>query len=140
MLRTSTANEVVILGVRATYYLIKHPFILGTLNERPFRPKGNIHVNRMVPPIISRRREAVLADTRRSTVLDSVRLEGYQRLNDGYYIPGAFPFPHGKRYALTLSRDFSHRFNFDSDYDKTSSANPVKDLFEVLAYYKQAER
>ena len=59
-------------------------------------------------------REAGLADTRRSKLIDSVRLEGYQRINGGDYIPGAFPFPHGKGYALTVSRDFSHRFNFDA--------------------------
>ena len=70
------------------------------------RPEG-------APFYLKTTREAILVDTRRSKAVDKVRFEAYQRINGGMYGPG-FAFPDGKGFALTLSRDFTHRFALDA--------------------------
>ena len=70
------------------------------------RPEG-------APFYLKTTREAILVDTRRSKAVDKVRFEAYQRINGGIYAPG-FAFPDGKGFALTLSRDFTHRFALDA--------------------------
>ena len=55
-------------------------------------------------------REGIFAHTQESRVFDSVRFEAYQRLNGGSYAPGnALPFPDGKGYALTVSRQIEKK-------------------------------
>lgn len=58
-------------------------------------------------------REGIAVDTHFTKAVDKVRFEAYQRINAGFYAAG-FPFPDGKGYALTLSRDFHHRFGMEA--------------------------
>ena len=80
-------------------------------------------------------REGIWVNTKKTKTLDSVRLEAYQRLNQGFYAPG-YPFLHGKGYAVTASRSFSHRFaidagaaNIDHDYGTGLGPNAQAIIF-----------
>lgn len=75
-------------------------------------------------------REGIWVNAKKTKTFDSIRLEAYQRLNSGFYAPG-YPFPHGKGYALTVSRAFGRRFdidagvaNIDGDYGTALGPNP----------------
>ena len=58
-------------------------------------------------------REGLWVNTKKTKTFDNIRLEAYQRINGGFYAPG-FPFPHGKGYALTVSRSFDRHFSIDA--------------------------